>query len=211
MPISAKESLKKLAEEVTQCKKCSDLAKLRNKPVPGTGSPNAKIIIVGNYPIEKSTEQAGKPFTNDPSGKLIKKIIKKINLSLSKDTYITYLVKCTPRKISSKDAVQAPVAIKPSKKHINNCISFLSKEISIITPHVIISLGLDVSNTILEKFFSLDKKYRSIDKIHMRIFENPSFKLVPFYEPQDVTTAKKIPEDKYIEDFRNLHNLLKVI
>ena len=211
MPISAKESLQKLAEEVIQCKKCSDLVKTRKQSIPGVGAPNAKVIIVGNYPTKDSTEQVGVPFTNDPSEKLIKRIIRKINLSLSKDVYITYLVKCTPRKISSKGAVEVPVAIKPSKRHINNCISFLSKEISIITPHVIISLGLDASNTILEKFFSVDKKYRSIDKIHMRVFENPSFKLIPFYEPQDVAAARKIPEDKYIEDFRNLHNLLKII
>ncbi len=45
----------------------------------------------------------------------------------------------------------------------------------------------------------------------MRMFENPSFKLVPFYEPQDVTERKVVTEKKYLEDFKSLSKLLKVI
>lgn len=206
MPISAKESLKELSEEIIQCKKCLDLAKLRRKPVAGTGASNARVILVRNYP-EETDEKTDILSANN----LLRKLIKKINLSLSKDVYITYLVKCTPKKNPASDVERGTTAAKLSKKHINNCISFFSKEISIITPHIIIPLGLDVSNIILGKYFSVDKKYRSMDKIHMRIFENPSFKLVPFYEPEDVVLSKKIPEDKYTEDFKNLHKLLKVI
>ncbi len=206
MPISAKESLKELSEEIIQCKKCLDLAKLRKQPAAGIGASNARVIIVRNYP-EETAEKTGILSANS----LLRKLIKKINLSLSKDVYITYLVKCTPKENSASDAEGGTVAAKSSKKHVNNCISFFSKEISIITPHIVISLGLDVSNIILEKYFSIDKKYRNMTKIHMRIFENPSFKLVPFYEPEDVILAKKIPEDKYFEDFKNLHKLLKVI
>jgi uracil-DNA glycosylase family 4 len=206
MPISAKESLKELSEEIIQCKKCLDLVKLRKQPVAGTGASNARVILVRNYP-EETDEKTDILSANN----LLRKLIKKINLSLSKDVYITYLVKCTPKKNPASDAERKTATAKPSKKHINNCISFFSKEISIITPHIVIPLGLDASNIILGKYFSVDKKYRSMDKIHMRIFENPSFKLVPFYEPEDVVLSKKIPEDKYTEDFKNLHRLLKVI
>jgi len=45
----------------------------------------------------------------------------------------------------------------------------------------------------------------------MRVFENPSFKLVPFRRPQDVTITKTFSEEKYIKDFENLSKLLKVI
>jgi len=50
-----------------------------------------------------------------------------------------------------------------------------------------------------------------MEKIHMRVFENPSFKLVPFFSPHDVKTAKIISEEKYIEDFKSLSKLLKMV
>lgn len=211
MPISAKESLKKLKVEVISCKKCSDLFKTRKQSVPGIGVSNARIIIVGDYPTEEGAEKAGIPYANDSTGKLIRKILDKTNVSIKKDTYITYLVKCTPRKIITTDENSKAIPIEPKPRHIHNCISFLSREISIITPHIIISLGLNTSNIILKNFFSIDKIYQDMEKIHMRVFANPSFKLVPFRRPQDVTITKTFSEEKYIKDFENLSKLFKVI
>ena len=95
--------------------------------------------------------------------------------------------------------------------HVANCISYLTQEISISTPHIIVSLGLEVSNTLLQNFFSVEKKFTSIEKIHMRVFENPSFKLVPFFSPHDVVVEKIISEEKYVEDFNSLAKVLKIV
>jgi hypothetical protein len=76
---------------------------------------------------------------------------------------------------------------------------------------MILSLGIDVSNILLDKFFSVDKKYRKMEKIHMKVFENPSFKLVPFFAPEDIYTDKIVTEEKYREDFNSLAKLLSVI
>jgi DNA polymerase len=211
MPISAKESINKLNKEVSNCKKCLDLVKTRKKPVPGTGAPKANIMVVGNYPQPNEAEEIGVPFSGDDQGKFIRKIFDETRLSLAKDTYITYLVKCTPRITKKRGDTPSVETTRPLKKHINNCILFLTKEISIITPHIIISLGLDVSNIILEKFFSIDKKYRNIEKIHMRIFENPSFKLVPFFDPRDVVISGTVTEERYRKDFESLSKFLKII
>jgi len=209
MPISSKKSLDKLSEEVIHCKRCLDLVKTRLNPVPGKGAPNAKIIIVKSHPSSDGAEKTGKPFTGDMSGELIRELIKDSALSLNTDIYLTYLTKCTPRK--ALDGGKTSELKKPLLKHVNNCTSFLNEEISITTPHMIMSLGIDVSNILLNKFFSVDKKYRKMDKIHMKIFENPSFKLVPFFAPEDVYIDKIIAEDKYKEDFNSLAKLLSVI
>ena len=212
MPIIAKESIEKLRSEILSCQKCKDLAKLRKTSVPGTGAPKANIIIVSDFPHNDGAEKKGIPFTGDQSGKFIRDILKEVNLSLARDTYITYLVKCTPRKIAGgKDGGQVKEEKKPAAKHVANCISYLTQEISISTPHIIVSLGLDVSNTLLQNFFSVEKKFRNIEKIHMRIFENPSFKLVPFFSPHDVGVNKIISKKKYIEDFKSLARLLKIV
>lgn len=211
MPISAKESINKLKSEVSSCKKCLDLVKTRKQPVPGTGSPKANIIVIGDYPGSDGAEKKGIPFTGDDAGKFMQKIFHQTKLSLTRDLYITYLVKCTPRKSQKKKHGFSAETIQPLKKHINNCITFLTKEISIITPHMIVSLGLDVSNIILQRFFSVEKKYTNMEKIHMRIFENPSFKLVPFFDSRDVITSGTVTEERYIKDFKSLAELLKMV
>jgi len=212
MPIIAKESIEKLRSEILSCQKCKDLAKLRKTSVPGTGAPKANIIIVSDFPHKDGAEKKGIPFTGDESGKFIMGILKQVKLSLARDTYITYLVKCTPRKLAGgKDGGQVKEEKKPAAKHVANCIPYLVQEISISTPHIIVSLGLDVSNTLLHNFFSVEKKFASIEKIHMRVFENPSFKLVPFFSPHDVVVEKIISEEKYIEDFKSLARLLKIV
>jgi uracil-DNA glycosylase family 4 len=211
MPISAKKSINKLKSEVSSCKKCLDLVKTRKKPVQGTGYPKANIMVVGNYPGAGGAEKKGIPFTGDDTGRFIRKIFDQTKISLTKDLYITYLVKCTPRKAAKKKGKSLTEVIPPLERHINNCISFLTKEISIITPHIIVSLGLDVSNIILDRFFSIGKKYTDMKKIHMRIFENPSFKLVPFFDPRDVVLKGTVTEERFLKDFKSLVKLSKMV
>ncbi len=211
MPINCKENLKKLDTEVMSCGKCADMVSYRKQPVPGTGAANARIIIVGDYPRKDGAEIEGIPFTNDSSGLLIRKMIEESSLSLEKDIYLTYLVKCTPRRALSKNGKKMIIPSRSNKTHKINCINYLSEEISIMTPHLMISLGLETSNMILKHFFSYEKNVKSMEDIHMKLFENPSFKLVPFYKPQDVTINKKFSFEKYVEDFRNLSKLFKIV
>lgn len=208
MPINATESIEKLNSQILLCQKCKTLAKLRKTPVPGTGSPKANIIIVSDFPHKDGAERKGIPFTGDEPGRFIRDMLEEVRLSLRKDTYITYLVKCTPRSKSGNKVLEKK---KPAKANIKSCIPYLIQEISISTPHIIVSLGLDVSNTLLENFFSIGKKYVKMQEIHMRIFENPSFKLVPFFSPHDIDTEKTISEEKYKEDFRSLSKFLKMV
>jgi uracil-DNA glycosylase family 4 len=210
MPISSKKSLKNLSEEVLACKQCLDLVKTRKTPVPGVGAPNSKLIIVGYHPTESGAENSGVPFSKDEEGELIRKVLNEVGLSLNSDTYLSYLVKCTPRKIARKKGKDEIRLSKPAGKHVKNCINYLTEEISVITPHIILTLGLDVSNIILERFFSTAKKYRDMSKLHMRLFENPSFKLIPFYSPHDISSGL-ITMEKYTEDFRSLSRLFAII
>jgi uracil-DNA glycosylase len=212
MPISAKESIEKLNSEILGCRKCKVLAQLRKTPVPGMGAPGANIVIVSDFPRKNGAEKSGIPFTGDGPGQFIRDIIKKIDLSLERDTYLTYLVKCTPRRTSKASGKREVIEEESLKAaYVKNCIPYLIEEISISTPHIIVSLGLDVSNILLKNFFSIDKKFKDMEKIHMRVFENPSFKLVPFYSPHDVMIKKTISEKKYTDDFKSLAKLLKIV
>ena len=210
MPISAKKSLIKLGEEILTCKKCLDLVKIRKQPVPGKGAYTARLIITGYYPSRNGSEATGIPFTNDDEGSIVRKLIHQAGLSLDNDVFLTYLVKCSPGKKEEKDAGSFRQGQIPSAKHIVNCLGYLTEEISIITPHIIIALGLSTSSIILERFFSIDKKSKDMAKLHMRLFENPSFKLVPFYSPKEVIMGN-VSETKYFDDFKTLARLFAVI
>jgi len=210
MPISARESLTNLNKEITDCKKCPDMVKIGNIPAVGSGTPRANIIIVRSYPMVNGEAEGGSSRGVQEQDEFLNKILNKTGLSLNKNTYITYLVKCTPEEAIKKSGRPNVKPVKLNKRHVNKCIPFLTSEISIITPHIIVSLGLDVSNVILKKFFSIEKNYKDMKKIHMKIFENPSFKLVPFFDPQDVLLTGNISEEKYIRDFESLAEFLKI-
>jgi uracil-DNA glycosylase family 4 len=205
MPISSKKSLNNLAEEIKTCKKCLDLVKTRKQPVAGSGAPQAKLIIAGYYPTPEGSEQSGIPFSGDEEGAIIKKAIDSVGLSLENDVFLTYMVKCTPRKVSKLINV-----MKPLEQHVNNCFNYFAEEISIITPHLIISLGISTTKIILDRFFSIEKKVDNMALLHMRLFENPSFKLIPFFSPKAVL-AGNITEEKYLEDFKKLSKLFSLI
>jgi len=211
MPISARESLNKLNKDIGNCKKCIDPIKTRKQSSPGIGSSKAKIMVIADYPESLNTAKKGGTIISDDRDKFIRKLFNEAGLSFTRDIYVTYLIKCSSGKPTKEKGGSGAGTIKSLKKHIDNCISFLSKEISIITPHIIISLGLDASNVILQKFFSVSKKYRSMEKIHMRIFENPSFKLVPFTDPLNISKSGAITEQKFKKDFQALSKLLKII
>jgi len=211
MPISARESLNKLNKDISNCKKCVDPIKTRKQSIPGSGAPKARIMVIVDYPDSPETGKKGILTDGTSRDKFIRKLFDETGLSYNRDVYFTYLIKCSAGKpIKGKNTSRTGDS-KSFKKHVDNCISFLSKEISIITPHIIISLGLDVSNVILQKFFSVSKKYRNMEKIHMRIFENPSFKLVPFSDPLDIRKNSAITEEKFKKDFESLSKLLKII
>jgi len=211
MQNSCRENFDELNKKVLECKKCGDLVELRKNSVPGVGALNARIIIVSDYPRKDGAEITGIPFTNDESGLLIRKIIEDSSLSLENDIYLTYLVKCTPKKKVSARTGEKISDFAPKKVHKENCVPYLIKEITISTPHILISLGLDTTRFILKYFFSINKKFEDMNELHMKIFKNPSFKLVPFYQPDDVTIHKKITMEKYIGDFEELSKLLKVV
>lgn len=211
MPISARESLNKLDREVISCKKCLDLIKAGSSPVSGRGASKANIMIVSTFPLMNKHKCKKGPSGAFNQSELIIKIFERTGLSLVRDTYITSLIKCSPGISSNEDRKHLSGEIKPLKKHIKNCITYLTEEISIITPHIIVSMGLDSSNIILEKYFSVEKKYRDIKKIHMKIFENPSFKLVPFYAPQDIAANNAISEENFLNDFKSLSKFLKMV
>ncbi len=115
-----------LKEEIRNCQKC-ELYQSRTYPVIGSGNENSNLMFVGEAPGQEEDE-TGKPFVGR-SGEKLTQIINALDLK-RQDVYIANIIKCRP-----------PGNRNPSKEEARYCIPYLYKQIDIIEPKVIITLG----------------------------------------------------------------------
>jgi uracil-DNA glycosylase len=119
-------ALTELYKEIALCRKC-EIAKARTKAVPGEGSENAEIMFIGEAPGWHEDQQ-GRPFVG-PAGKFLDDLINSINLK-REQVYITNVIKTRP-----------PDNRDPLPEEITNCRPFLEKQIALINPRMIVTLG----------------------------------------------------------------------
>lgn len=121
------QQLDALAEEILEQKICPDLASQATQLVIGSGNPNANILFIGEAPGKKEDEQ-GVPFIG-AAGKFLDTMLAAAGMNRD-DVYITNIVKYRPP--NNRDP-------KPAEKAA--FLPFLLKQIDIIQPKVIITLG----------------------------------------------------------------------
>jgi uracil-DNA glycosylase family 4 len=124
--LSAEESLDSVAAEVVVCKKC-ELWKRRKKAVPGEGNPQSKIMFIGEAPGQ-TEDSEGRPFVG-AAGKFLETLILGLEL-MRKDVFICNIVKCRP-----------PRNREPLPVEIQTCTPYLNRQIKIIRPRFIVTLG----------------------------------------------------------------------
>ncbi len=120
------DSLHVIASEVRSCTKCR-LCETRTNAVPGVGDPEAKILFIGEGP-GKDEDLQGEPFVGR-AGKLLTTLLNKIGIE-RKDVFITNVVKCRP-----------PNNRDPEDDEIAACWPYLDRQIHLIDPRVIVTLG----------------------------------------------------------------------
>ena len=135
--------LSELNKEIAVCRKC-EIAKYRTKVVPGEGAENAEILFIGEAPGYHE-DQLGRPFVG-PAGQLLDKMLNSINLKRHQ-VYIANVIKCRP-----------PNNREPLPIEIENCRHWLERQIELIHPRMIVTLG----RYSMAKFFP----GRTISKIH---------------------------------------------
>ncbi|MEK7817724.1 MAG: uracil-DNA glycosylase [Actinomycetota bacterium] len=119
-------SLAGLLQEVKVCRCCA-LSTARTNAVFGSGSSDSRLIFVGEAPGYHEDQQ-GLPFVGR-AGNLLDELLKRIGLKRG-DVYITNVLKCRP-----------PQNRDPQSDEIESCRGFLKKQLSIIRPEVVCTLG----------------------------------------------------------------------
>ncbi len=143
-------NLDNLSREISKCKKCP-LFKTRNKPVVGEGDIQAKIILVGEAPGREEDLQ-GRPFVGE-AGKFLDKLLEIAHLK-RENVYITNIVKCRP-----------PNNRDPKEEEIMACLPYLKKEIKIIQPKLIITLGRHALTHLLPSKFKISQVHGQVKKL----------------------------------------------
>jgi len=145
----------------SQCMRCK-LGKTRNKLVFGEGAVPAKIFFIGEGPGANEDRQ-GRPFVGK-AGQLLDKMITAMGLSRDQ-VYIGNIVKCRP-----------PGNRDPEMDEMLACMPVLNKQIALIQPPVIVTLGRIAAQALLSTSLSLGR-------LRGRWHTYEGIKLLPTYHP----------------------------
>lgn len=132
-----------LRGRVLACTKCPHLVAARLNVVFGVGSPDARLMFVGEAP-GADEDQQGEPFVGK-AGQLLTKIIQAMGLS-RESVYIANILKCRPDTPG-----QAAGNRKPTPNEMQTCIPYLQEQIDLIQPAVIVALGATAVEGLLGK------------------------------------------------------------
>ena len=187
------DSLEKVREEVLSCKKCK-LWQTRTNPVPGEGNPKAEIMFIGEAPGENEDKE-GRPFVG-AAGKLLTQLIKDV-LGLSReDVFITNLVKCRP-----------PNNRDPEEDEIIACSPYLDRQIDLIMPKIIVTLGRHSTKYIFNK---MGENFHSITKVrgkpYVWNYKGKEIIVFPTYHPAAALYNPNLRKTLE-EDFKRIKSL----
>jgi uracil-DNA glycosylase family 4 len=184
-PGSSVGALSDLIDRMSSCTGC-DLHKTRTNTVFGEGSPSSRLMFVGEGP-GRDEDLQGRPFVGR-AGMLLTKIIQAMGLE-RKDVYITNIVKCRP-----------PGNRNPEPDEISECLPYLEKQIELIGPEVICTLGNVATQT-------LTGLRSGITSMRGRFYDYRGVRLMPTFHP--AACLRRAATKRYVwEDIKKIMEVL---
>ncbi|HEX6088368.1 MAG TPA: uracil-DNA glycosylase [Thermoanaerobaculia bacterium] len=150
-----------LVAEAHNCAACR-LAGTRTNVVFGVGSPNADLMFIGEAP-GRDEDEKGEPFVGR-AGQLLTDIIKAMKLT-REQVYIANVIKCRP-----------PENRNPEPDELDACRPFIRRQVELIQPKVIVTLGRFGLQSLTEKSYG-------ISAVRGQWLEYDGIKLMPTYHP----------------------------
>jgi uracil-DNA glycosylase family 4 len=183
-PLANLNSLEEIARVVHDCTRCP-LYSTATNPVPGEGSTQAGMMIVGEAP-GANEDATGRPFVG-PAGQLLNKILGAVDLR-REDVFICNVMKHRP-----------PGNRNPTPDEVAACSPYLVRQIEVMKPKVILALGTFAAQTLLATKLSIGKLRGQVHRYHgvplivtyhpAALLRNPGWKR-PTWE--DVQLARRV-------------------
>lgn len=165
------------------------LAKRAQDIVHGEGSQVAEIMLIGEAPGYHESIQR-RPFVGR-SGQLLRKTLEEINLPAEK-FFISNIIKVRP-----------PDNRDPSPKEILAFKPFLDKEIELLQPKLIITLG----RFSMAKFLEGVKISQIHGRLHSLKWQGLNLFVLPMYHPAAALRSSQVKES-FINDFKKINKIL---
>ncbi len=159
--ITPSSQLEQLRSQCLECRLCP-LWETRTNVVFGVGAPDAEVMFIGEGPGEQE-DLKGEPFVGR-AGKLLDDMLELIDLDRSK-IYIANMVKCRPPK--NRD---------PLENEQTACSKWLTRQIQLINPRIVVCLGRIAAMTYIGKDFKISRQ-------HGQWFERGSIMTMALYHP----------------------------
>jgi uracil-DNA glycosylase family 4 len=177
-------ALAEIADEIRACARC-ELHRTRTKSVPGEGPADARIMFIGEAP-GWNEDQQGRPFVG-AAGKFLEELLGKAGLTRG-EVFITNVVKSRP-----------PGNRDPLPDEIAACAPYLERQIEVIDPEVIVTLGR----------FSMARWFpgERISRIHGQPKRVGRRLIVPMYHPAAALHQQTLRET-IEDDFGKLPRIL---
>jgi DNA polymerase len=183
-PLGELRTLEEIATTVRACTRCP-LYKTATHGVPGEGNPTADFMVVGEAPGAEE-DASGRPFVG-ASGQLLTKILAAINLR-REDVFIANVVKHRP-----------PGNRNPAPDEVAACSPYLIRQIELVRPRVILTVGNFAAQTLLDTKLGIGKLRGQVHVYHgvpliatyhpAALLRNPAWKR-PTWE--DVQLARRL-------------------
>ncbi len=151
-----------LEARIRACDACG-LCKRRKQAVPGVGDRQADWLFVGEGPGAEEDER-GEPFVGQ-AGRLLDNMLGTIDLKRGEDVYIANAVKCRP-----------PNNRTPEAAELAACFPYLSRQIALIKPRLIVALGRPAAQALLNQEIK-------IGAVRGKLFSHASIPVVVTYHP----------------------------
>lgn len=180
---NTKDILDALKQEVLNCKKCP-LGNSRLNAVFGVGDPYTNIMFIGEGPGFQE-DHKGEPFVGR-AGALLDKIIAAMGFS-RQTVYIANIVKCHPMKNPSNPELKTNDR-PPTQDEMQACKPYLDKQIEIIAPKVIVTLGSSSTKALLQT-------EETISSLRGKFKEYHGIKLMPTYHPAALLRNPNLKKD----------------
>ncbi len=187
------ETITAVYDDISRCNACS-LARTRKNTVAGEGpeelsgiSDAVDVMVIGEAP-GADEDRLGHPFVGR-AGQLLDKMLAAIQLSRTKNCYITNVVKCRP-----------PNNRDPKPEECAGCADFLEAQIRLIKPKMILSTGRVATQHLLQ---TTD----GIGKLRGRFFDYNGIPLMPIYHPSALLRNENLKRPAW-EDLKRFRDRL---
>ena len=180
------DTLEALYKQAMRCHLCA-LSKNRTKTVFGEGKSDADILFIGEAPGAGEDLQ-GRPFVGK-SGEMLTKMIENV-LDISRsEVYIANIVKCRP-----------PENREPTPAEAHTCLPYLQKQIALIKPKLIVTLG-----TTAYRYLTEDAT--PISQVRGIVKQYPDYIVIPTYHPSYLLRNPSAKREVF-EDLKKVKNLM---